>query len=183
MQRIFSEGAGQPGRSDDVLLTLMVYMHYKCCMSSSAANSVSALTDEINRHCLLTRARRISRVITGIYDQELRPYGISSPQFSLLVLIARLDGASRAEIGRANSQERSTLSRNLALLLEEGWVEEVAGSGRARPIVISQTGRAQLERAAPAWRIAQGKVADMLGVAGQAAILDMGTKFASHQFA
>lgn len=153
-------------------------------MSSSAANNTASdITEEINRNCLLTRARRISRVVTGIYDQELRPYGISSPQFSLLVLIARLNGASRAELGRANSQERSTLSRNLALLLEEGWVKELAGAGRARPIVISPIGRAQLKRATPAWRIAQRKAAEILGDAGRESILNVGTKLESHQFA
>ena len=61
------------------------------------------LTNEITRNCLLTRTRRISRVITGIYDEEYRPFGINAPQCSLLVMISRLGSASRAEIGRQNS--------------------------------------------------------------------------------
>jgi DNA-binding MarR family transcriptional regulator len=152
-------------------------------MSHPNTNATTVITAEISRDCLLTRARRISRVITGIYDQELRPYGINSPQFSLLVLISRLNGATRAEIGRANNQERSTLSRNLALLLEEGWVKEVAGIGRSRPILISPAGKAQLEQAVPAWRIAQEKAAEILGDAGRASILGVGTKLENHQFA
>ena len=127
---------------------------------------------EVVRHCLLTRTRRISRVITHIYDQALRPYGVNSPQFSLLVLIAKLGGASRAEIGRANFQERSTLTRNLALLLAEGLVEETArdGGGRRRPIVISQAGRRLLAAAAPAWRSAQAQARKVLGEQGAAAL-------------
>ncbi len=35
------------------------------------------ITNEITRNCLLTRTRRISRVITGIYDEEYRPFGIN----------------------------------------------------------------------------------------------------------
>jgi DNA-binding MarR family transcriptional regulator len=132
-----------------------------------------ALVGEITRECLLTRTRRISRVITSIYDQALRPYGLNAPQFSLLVLIAKLGGASRAEIGRTNHQERSTLTRNLALLLAEGWVEETVSEagGRSRPIVISKGGGELLASAGPAWRSAQAKAKRLLGSEGVAAIV------------
>jgi DNA-binding MarR family transcriptional regulator len=132
----------------------------------------AAVVGEVVRDCLLTRTRRISRVITSLYDQAMRPFGINSPQFSLLVLVARHDGASRAEIGRANFQERSTLTRNLALLLSEGLVEErpTQGNGRSRPIVISQSGRELLAAAAPAWRSAQAKAKQLLGDEGAAAL-------------
>ena len=140
--------------------------------TETAKEAVDSVLDDVKRNCLLTRTRRISRVITNIYDQALRPHGVSSPQFSLLVLIANLGGASRAEIGRANYQERSTLTRNLALLLAEGWIEElVPDGGRRRPIVISNAGRALLVSAAPAWRSAQIEARQLLGDDGATAIL------------
>jgi len=128
---------------------------------------------EVTRHCLMTRTRRISRVITSIYDQALRPHGLNAPQFSLLVLVAKLGGASRAEIGRANFQERSTLTRNLALLLAQGWVEETVSEagGRSRPIIISKAGRELLASASPAWRAAQVEAKQLLGAEGAAAIV------------
>jgi DNA-binding MarR family transcriptional regulator len=136
------------------------------------AATADDVIDEVTRTCLVTRTRRISRVITNTYDHALRPYGVNSPQFSLLVLIANLDGASRAEIGRANYQERSTLTRNLALLLAEGWIEEKASSGgRSRPIAISEAGRKLLATAAPAWRAAQVKARQLLGDEGVAAVI------------
>jgi len=132
----------------------------------------ASVVDEVTRNCLLTRTRRISRVITNVYDQALRPHGINSAQFSLLVLIANLGGASRAEIGRANFQERSTLTRNLALILAAGWAEEMVAKrgGRSRPIGISQAGRKLLVTASPAWRSAQMKARRLLGNDGAAAI-------------
>ena len=133
---------------------------------------IDALTNEINRECLLTRTRQISRVITSIYDQQLRPFGINAPQFSLLVVVARLGEASRAEIGRQNHQERSTLTRNLQLMLSEGWITESASNsrGRGRAIVITKAGRKLLSDAAPAWRAAQKLGKDLLGENGVAAV-------------
>lgn len=140
--------------------------------SPQKSEVVGSLVNEVTRHCLMTRTRRISRVITNIYDQELRPYGLSSSQFSLLVLIAGMDGASRAEIGRANHQDRSTSTRNLQLVLDEGWAEEIIPEkGRSRPIVISKAGRDLLAEAAPAWRAAQAKARQLLGVDGASDIV------------
>lgn len=152
----------------------MMYMQHMDFMKKNdhRESSIAGLVGEVTQGCLLTRTRRISRVITGIYDEALRPHGVNSPQFSLLILIAKLDGASRAEIGRANHQERSTLTRNLALLLGEGWIEEIVPEGgRSRPIVITNAGRALLASAGDAWRSAQAKAKQMLGVAGIAAIV------------
>jgi len=123
-----------------------------------------SVVGEITRACLLTRTRRLSRLITNIYDEALRPFGVNAPQFSLLVLIAKFGPASRAEIGRANYQDRSTLTRNLALLLAEGWVEEIeTKGGRSRPIEISGKGRQLLASAAPAWRKAQAEARGLIG--------------------
>jgi DNA-binding MarR family transcriptional regulator len=137
-------------------------------------SEAASLVDEVTKHCLMTRTRRISRVITNLFDQELRPYGLSSSQFSLLVLIAGMDGASRAEIGRANHQERSTSTRNLQLVLDQGWAEEITPEkGRSRPILISKAGRDLLAQAMPAWRAAQVKANQLLGVDGASAIVQL----------
>jgi DNA-binding MarR family transcriptional regulator len=154
----------------------MLHIHHYLGMEidPDMAKAADEVVGEVIRDCLLSRTRRISRVITNTYDHALRPYGINSPQFSLLVLIANMDGSSRAEIGRANYQERSTLTRNLALLLAEGWVEERAsGGGRSRPIHISKAGKKLLATAAPAWRSAQVKAQQLLGEDGVAAVVDV----------
>lgn len=141
---------------------------------SRKSEAIASLVTEVANNCLMTRTRRISRVVTSLFDQELRPYGLSSSQFSLLVLVARMDGASRAEIGRANHQERSTSTRNLQLVLDQGWAEEmVPENGRSRPIVISQAGRDLLVQAMPAWRAAQVKVKQLLGMDGATAIAQL----------
>jgi DNA-binding MarR family transcriptional regulator len=137
--------------------------------------SVAPLVDEVSQGCLLTRARQISRVLTALYDDALRSFRISAPQFTLLIMIARLGPVNRAEIGRKNHQERSTLTRNLQLLITEGWVEETAAStgGRSRPLALTVKGRGLLYVAGPAWRDAQRTAKAMLGEAGAASIVSM----------
>jgi DNA-binding MarR family transcriptional regulator len=139
-----------------------------------AMNPEAELVDEITRQCLLTRTRSISRVITSIYDQEMRQFGVNASQFSMLVLIARMGNASRAQLGRANHLERSTSTRNLQLMLSDGWAEELMPEkGRSRPIVLSQAGRELLKSAMPAWRAAQVKATRMLGEDGAASLLNL----------
>ena len=56
------------------------------------------------------------------------------------------------------------MTRNLALLLAEGWVEELkTDGGRSRPIGISAKGRQLLGSAAPAWRQAETEARKLLG--------------------
>jgi DNA-binding MarR family transcriptional regulator len=152
--------------------------------TTKKAESVTSMVNEVIRDCLMTRSRRISRVVTSIFDQELRPFGVSSSQFSLLVLIAAMDGASRAEIGRANHQERSTSTRNLQLVLDQGWAEElVPEKGRSRPIMISKAGQELLAEAMPAWRNAQVKAQQLLGDNGATAIVQLSARLPVEELA
>lgn len=140
-------------------------------MTKSKTRVGSDVIGEVARKCLLTRTRKISRVVTNLYDRALRPHGINSTQVSLLATIAKLGGASRAEIGRANYQESSTLTRNLALLLKEGWVQELPPEGRSRPIILSEAGRSLLAEVMPAWRAAQREARELIGDEGVAALV------------
>ncbi len=132
---------------------------------------------------MLMRARLISRVITAIYDEQLRPFGIVSPQFALLVVISEIEPATRAEIGRYHHQDRSTLTRNLKIILSEGWVEEIQdeGGGRGRPIVLTKAGKDVLRKGAPAWRVAQARAKALLGENGAIAIMDIGNGIMNSQ--
>lgn len=155
----------------------MMYIHYSVYItnkntSSKAADMADDIVNEITRNCLLTRTRQISRVVTGIYDEVYRPFGINAPQVSLLVMIARLGSPTRAEIGRQNRQERSTLTRNLQLMASNGWIEEGPHEegGRKKAIMLTKAGRKMLHDIGPAWREAQRQGKALLGERGAAAI-------------
>lgn len=130
---------------------------------------------EMGDACVLMRTRLIARVITAIHDDALRPFGIGSAQFVLLLVIYKLQPATRTDIGRHHRQDRSTLTRNLKLVLSEGWAEEVPdeASARKRPIVLTMAGKELLMKAAPAWRTAQAKSKAVLGKDGAEVVTDI----------
>jgi DNA-binding MarR family transcriptional regulator len=157
-------------------LDFVLYMHHMVVVrkNKSPVEGEDVIA-EIGRTCMLMRARLISRVITAIYDDELRPFGVVSPQFALLVIIFEIEPATRAQIGRYHHQDRSTLTRNLKIILSEGWAEEVQDerSGRGRPIVLTKAGKNLLHKGAPAWRVAQARAKALLGKNGAVAITDI----------
>lgn len=51
---------------------------------------------EIARKCVLTRVRQISRALTAIYDEAMRPFGVVASQLTLLVLVAEFGPLSRS---------------------------------------------------------------------------------------
>jgi DNA-binding MarR family transcriptional regulator len=156
--------------------TTLLYMHHREVMKKNE-NSVEGrdVIAEIDNGCILMRARLIARVLTALYDEELRPFGIGSPQFALLVIIFGIQPATRAEIGRYYHQDRSTLTRNLKILLSEGWAEELQGEGggRGRPIALTKAGKDLLVEGAPTWRVAQARAKTLLGENGTAAITEI----------
>jgi DNA-binding MarR family transcriptional regulator len=119
------------------------------------------------------RARLLSRAITGIYDDKLRPFGISSTQFGLLVMIAQTEPVTRAEIARHQHLDKSTLTRNLRAILSEGWVQEVreTADGRSRPLALTAAGKELLLKAQPAWLAAQAEAKSLLGKDGMTAVI------------
>ncbi len=151
----------------------MLYMHHFMVMSvEPPPDNRRATLRELEDACIIARARLISRVMTNIFDDEFRPLGLVSSQHTLLGSIMRLGVATRAEIGRANCLDRSTLTRNLKLMLDKGWIEEVADrvQGRQRPLRLSKAGEDLLFSSMPAWRAGQERALKLLGQAGMSAI-------------
>ena len=119
------------------------------------------------------RVRVLSRVLTGLYEEELRPFGIKGSQLNLLVVIAKQGPIRRIDIGNLIQLEPSTLTRNLQIMLKNRWVEEVDDGEDARglPLVATGTGKALLSRISPAWQRAQRRAHELLGADGAAQVL------------
>lgn len=137
--------------------------------------------DRIAPACHSLPLRMLHRLITGVYDEALRPVGVRISQLNLLVEIARMgEQATAAHVGAFLMIERSTLSRDLQRMRREGWIES-SGEGRSRRLRVTKQGRKLLERALPAWQRAQERAGEVLGRELAAAIALRARKVRSRQ--
>lgn len=115
--------------------------------------------------CVAVRLRMLNRVVTNIYDKELRPLGLKVSQMNILVAAAKMGTARPAEVCSHLHLDVSTLSRNVERMKARGWLEAVPDEdGRAQPFRLAREGQSLLRRAMPAWQQAQEKVKEILGV-------------------
>src|SRR5215831_2892484 len=82
---------------------------------------------EVLRTCIATRLRMADRVITRVYDDALRPLGLTVTQMSMLVVAEDRGLIRQSEVGAELQLDDSTLSRNLERMRANGWLEEVPG--------------------------------------------------------
>ncbi|MDX2259062.1 MAG: MarR family winged helix-turn-helix transcriptional regulator [Hyphomicrobiaceae bacterium] len=121
--------------------------------------------------CLATRVRQLSRIVTRVYDDAMRPLGITASQYTLLAQLASRDGITAVEIGGDLDIEKSTLSRNLKRLLALGHIVMDPPAGRrGRGLHLTPKGQAVLRDAYPIWSDAQKRTIAVMGPATRATL-------------
>jgi len=115
--------------------------------------------------CLAGRVRVLNRVVTGIYDDALRPHGVRVSQMNVLVAVAAMGPVRAADVCRRLRLDKSTLSRDLDRLLEQGLVRSTPAGGRTHHLEATPAGRALIKKVTPAWEEAQARVREILGTA------------------
>src|ERR1043165_5259365 len=81
------------------------------------------------RNCVCFNLRRAARVVTHLFDAEMRRHGIRSTQGSVLFALHATGPSNMAELSEVLGMERTTLLRNLQPLKRDGFVT-VEGGGR-----------------------------------------------------
>ena len=115
------------------------------------------------RDCLCLASRRAARTITRAYDKALRVHGLRATQFSLLSALSLKGPLSLGSLAALLDIERTTLTRNIAIVENRGLVSSSPGKDpRARMLAVTDKGRDLLTRALADWRAVQhGLTADM----------------------
>lgn len=118
----------------------------------------------IAAQCWVMRARAVSRLVTQIYDEALRPLGIKTSQVNLLIAIGAIEAASPGQLALELSLEKSTVSRNAEALKKRGWVNaSPSPRGRGQILRLTPAGADMVTRIEPAWACAQAELERRLG--------------------
>ena len=114
--------------------------------------------------CVCSTLRMVSRAVTQLYDDMLRPSGLRVTQFSILGAIARLGEANLRQLEHTLAIDQTTLTRSLKLLERDRAIDRVPHpDGRVKAMTLTSKGRKALEAARPLWTRAQDRVLRELG--------------------
>jgi DNA-binding MarR family transcriptional regulator len=122
---------------------------------------------DVAASCLCTKIRKAARAITSHYDDALKPCGLRSTQFTLLVAASLGSESSISELAEQLGMDRTTLSRNLKPLERDGFVTLSNDQpGRTLVVTLTPKGRRVLDRALPMWDEAQRRLTRRFGATG-----------------
>ncbi|HTW29558.1 MAG TPA: MarR family winged helix-turn-helix transcriptional regulator [Acetobacteraceae bacterium] len=133
-----------------------------------------AVTLEVRDSCLCLHVQRAARALARRYDEALRPVGLTSGQFSLLMSLNRPEPPRMGEVADLLAMDRTTLTANVKPLQRRRLVEVQidAADRRGRLLALTPAGRAVLTAAMPAWRQAQAALHRALGGVDPAVLCD-----------
>ena len=124
--------------------------------------------------CLCNALRQADRAVSRLYDEELRGVGLRTTQYSLLRWLRHAGEVRQRDLGALTSLDQTTLTRNLRLLIDAGWVAIRPGEDRREKLVsLTDPGAAKLREARPAWERAQQRLRSRLPEGTWSGLMDL----------
>jgi DNA-binding MarR family transcriptional regulator len=109
--------------------------------------------------CVCSALRMVTRAVTQLYDDALRPSGLRVTQFSTLATLAHRGEANLRQLADALALDQTTLTRSLTLLERDGVIERVPHpDARIKALRLTAKGARALKVARPLWAQAQDTV-------------------------
>jgi DNA-binding MarR family transcriptional regulator len=137
------------------------WMHMHVSMKKTRKSAQVMTAD-----CLCFRARRVSRALTRMYDEALRPLGIAATQLTLLNAVTMAgEAATMGTLAEILAMDQTTLSRNLRPLEKAGLIAIARHpeDRRVRVARLTPAGEQMVEDALPLWTRAHERVVAALG--------------------
>jgi DNA-binding MarR family transcriptional regulator len=115
------------------------------------------ITLQVRDSCLCLHVQRAARALARRYDDALRPMGLTSGQFSLMMSLNRPHPPRIGEVSALLAMDRTTLTANLKPLERRGLVRVSIDEAdrRGRRLALTPDGRRLLAAAFPLWKQAQ----------------------------
>ena len=129
------------------------------------AQRVAATYIPRNTECAYNNLKVMTRVVSAIYDEELRPVGLRASQLALLWAIRAMEPVEFGRLGTTTFTDQTTLSRTVALLKKAGLVSiRVGDDRRVRVISVTPKGLERFAVAMPLWERAQTRADELLSL-------------------
>ena len=113
--------------------------------------------------CTCGQLRKLSRRMTSFYEQYMRQIGLKLSQYSVLANMSEQQ-QTLLQLADRLDMDRTTLTRSLRPLVEQGWIAEIAGDdARQRRLVLTPAGKSFRQLAQARWRDAQLALEAQLG--------------------
>ena len=117
--------------------------------------------------CACLSLRRATRIVTRIYDQELKKAQIEITQFGLLTALALTGGGTQKRLSGGFAMDSTTLSRTLDRMKKRGWISAKQGTDKREHILeLTAAGKRQLAKEQPHWNRAESRLRNQLGESG-----------------
>lgn len=126
-------------------------------------------------NCYCVNLRRSAGAVSNYYDQALADLGVTGSQFYLLLTLDSMEYANGTQLAETVGLDRSTMVRNVRVLQEHGWIEEVI-KGRGKNFALTAIGKQLMEQGRAYWEKAQAGLESYLGEEDTKAILRIGEK-------
>jgi DNA-binding MarR family transcriptional regulator len=114
--------------------------------------------------CLCLHVQRAARSLARLFDDALRPHGLTNGQFSLLMSLNRPQPPQIRAVADLLAMDRTTLTAALKPLEREGLLEIAVDPSdrRGRRLILTDAGRAKLGAAMPVWEKTHAEIEALL---------------------
>ena len=110
-------------------------------------------TVHVRDHCLCLHTQRAARFLARLFDDALRPFGLTNGQFSLMMALNRPAPAGMQAVAALLAMDRTTLTAALKVLERRGWIAAAVNptDKRGRLLSLTPDGQRVLASAVPTW--------------------------------
>ena len=135
---------------------------------SKAAEVPYETTLFVRDTCLCLHLQRAARALARRFDDALRPLGLTSGQYSMMMALNRPQPPNIGSVASVLAMDRTTLTAALKPLHRRRLVSVMvdAEDKRSRRLKLTPAGRALLARAVPVWRRTHAEIDRLLPPAG-----------------
>ena len=122
------------------------------------------ITHRVRDTCLCLHLQRAARALARRFDDALRPTGLTSGQFSLLMSLNRPEPPTLGQVSALLAMDRTTLTANLKPLERRDLVTVTvdAEDRRVRRLRLTPAGRKALSAAVPIWEATHADIDRLL---------------------